>query len=84
MNIVYCRSCASELPDTAPSCTACGAQQARVLAAAAALAGAAAPRVPTPRSIGKLLLLALLVGLSVVFCILLYTMYEWNRAGLPM
>lgn len=74
MRIVYCRRCASELSDTAPTCSKCGAPQARV-AAAAGLMAQPAPN-PAPAriagSIGRRLLALILIGIFITVAMLAY------------
>lgn len=83
MPIVYCRSCAHELPDTAPTCPKCGAAQARVARAAGQAAQSLmAPPPGTPlitRSIGRWLLTIVLAGVSVVMVTLLWPAIEALR-----
>ena len=60
MKIVYCRRCANELADTAPTCPKRGAAQARVLGAAAPLP---VPPAGDTGAIGRWILMLVLVGL---------------------
>ncbi|MDB5962570.1 MAG: hypothetical protein JWP59_3864 [Massilia sp.] len=74
MRIVYCRRCASELPDTAPTCSKCGAPQARVAAAAGLMApdpsDLASAR--TVGAIGRRLLALILIGIFITVAMLAY------------
>jgi hypothetical protein len=77
MKIVYCRRCAYELADTAPTCLQCGAPQARVMGAAAPIP---APPAGGTRAIGRWLLGILVTGGVVVVLGLLWPVVDGLRA----
>ena len=73
MNIVYCRRCASEMHESAPSCMKCGAPHTRV--AASLMAGAQQPE-PVPATaagtLGRWILALVALGLLSTLGLLLY------------
>lgn len=75
MKIVYCRSCAYELPDTAPRCSKCGAPQARVTDPAGLMANAARRDIAAAAGFGRLgrrLRALVLIGLLSTLALLIY------------
>lgn len=73
MNIVYCRRCASEMQESAPSCLKCGAPHTR--AAASLMAGAQQLDLTPANAAGKLrrwILALVALGLLSTFGLLIY------------